>query len=104
MYRIMLVCENGASTGIVMKKMQKYADDNSISVKVEAHPYAELGEFIAKADYVLLGPQIGYKKEETQQEYPVYAKKIDVIKPMDFGMLNGEKILLETIAAIEKNV
>lgn len=103
MRKIVLVCENGASTGMVMKRMQKYADDNKISVKIEAHPYAELGELIADADYVLLGPQIGYKKDETLQKYPELAKKVDVIRPMDFGMLNGEKILKETIAAIEKN-
>lgn len=101
MYHIALVCENGASTGMVMRKMQQAAKEKAIDVDIKAYPYSQLDDIISSKDYILLGPQMAFKKEPTVQRYPQYADRIAVMNTMDFGMMRGEKILSEAISAIE---
>lgn len=102
MYKIALVCENGASTGMVVKKMRKAAEKQGIEAEISAYPYSQLENFIEEMDIILLGPQLAYKKDVTVKTFPKYADKFDVIKTIDFGMMNGEKILKDAIAIIKK--
>ncbi len=102
MYKIALVCENGASTGMVMRKMQKAAEEKGLEVEIEAYPYTQMENFIAEKQAILFGPQLAFKKDLAMRTFPDHAAKISVIDMMDFGMMNGEKILMETIARIDK--
>ncbi|MEG6567923.1 PTS sugar transporter subunit IIB [Thermoanaerobacterium saccharolyticum] len=102
MYKIALVCENGASTGMVVRKMREAAKKRGIEAEIQAYPYTQLENFIEEVDAILLGPQIAYKKDVIAKTFSKYADKIDVIKPMDFGMMNGEKILDDAITIIKK--
>ena len=100
MYRIGLVCENGASTGMVVRKMIAAAEKEGIEANIKAYPYSQLPDIIGEMNYVLFGPQLGFKLEEAKRDFPEAAKKINIINVMDFGMMNGEKILKTTIDAI----
>ncbi len=102
MYKIMLVCENGASTGIVVKKMREAAAKGGVEAEIAAYPYTQMENFVDEADVILLGPQLAFKREATLKNFPEHADKIDVIKAVDFGMLRGEKILEDAIAIINK--
>lgn len=102
MYKIFLLCENGASTGMVVRKMREAAKKYGIDAEIQAYPYTQLENFIDEADAILLGPQIAYKRDDIVKAFPDCAKKIDDIKPMDFGMMNGEKILKDAISLISK--
>lgn len=93
MYNIILVCQFGASTGMFASKMNEAAKKLNIDAKCTAYPESRLDEFIADADFVLLGPQIAYKKDEISATYSQYQNKIHLIDYMDFGMMNGEKII-----------
>jgi len=97
MYRIALVCENGASTGIVVRRMQAAAEKKGIEADIKAYPYSQLENFIDGEDVILFGPQLAYKINQAKNTFPQYMDKISSISPMDFGMLNGEKILDEAI-------
>lgn len=101
MYNIALVCENGASTGMVVKKMRDAAAKQGIEANIAAYPYTQLENFIEESDAILLGPQVAFKKDAALKTFAKYADKIDVIKAMDFGMMNGEKILKDVIAMIQ---
>lgn len=102
MYRIALVCENGASTGIVVKKMQAAARDKGIDAQIKAYPFGQMADLVGEMDYILIGPQLAFKQETAKKNFPQYADRIGVIRAVDFGMMRGEKILEETVAAIEK--
>ena len=102
MYKIALVCENGASTGIVVKKMQAAAQQLGIEAQIKAYPYGQMPELVQNVDYILIGPQLAFKKEEAKKNFPHYADRINVIQAVDFGMMRGEKILKEAVAAIDK--
>ncbi|WP_027634631.1 PTS sugar transporter subunit IIB [Clostridium hydrogeniformans] len=92
MKRIMLVCSAGMSTSLLVTKMRKAAESKGIEVNINAVSEAEFKNHIDEVDVVLLGPQVRFilakVKEQVQGKIPV-----DVINTMDYGMMNGEKVL-----------
>ncbi|AEE92381.1 Phosphotransferase system lactose/cellobiose-specific IIB subunit [Tepidanaerobacter acetatoxydans Re1] len=101
MYKIALVCQHGASTGLCVRKMIEAAEKLGIESSIAAYPDSQMDNLIEEMDCILLGPQLMFKKEQFKNEYPKYAGKIAVINTIDFGMMNGEKILKDAIALIE---
>ena len=97
MYKIVLVCQYGASTSMFAARMNAAAKKWGIDAECKAYPESRLEELIEEADFLLLGPQIGYKKDEFMEEFPQYASKFHVLNSMDFGTLNGEKVLRSLI-------
>jgi len=102
MYKIALVCENGASTGMVVKKMKAAAESKGIEAEIGAFPFTQLENFIDEKDVILLGPQLAFKKDVAKKSFPEHADKIEVISPMDFGMMNGAKILEDAIKIADR--
>ncbi|WP_213951066.1 PTS sugar transporter subunit IIB [Tepidanaerobacter syntrophicus] len=101
MYKIALVCENAASTGLIAKKVRDAAKRLGIDAEIQHYSYTQVENFIKNVDAVLLGPQIAYRKDDIIKRFPQCANKIEVIKPMDYGMMNGEKILKDVVSLIE---
>lgn len=87
--KILLVCAGGASTSILMKKMEKYAMENGIDLEIIAKGMNEYEDIAGKYDIILLGPQISYKYEEIEK---VSQKPVAVIKPYDYAIGNAENI------------
>lgn len=100
MLRIALVCQHGASTGLCVEKMKAAAQKKNIDCIIQAYPDSEMSTLVELADCILLGPQIGFKKDRFLQKYPEIEKKLMVIPAMDFGMMNGEKILQDALGLI----
>ena len=42
MYKILLFCNAGMSTSMLVSKMQKYAKDNNIDASIEAFPESQM--------------------------------------------------------------
>lgn len=97
MYKIALICEHGASTGLCVQKMIAAAKMMNVEAEIAAHSFAQLSNLVENVDVLLIGPQLSYKLEGFKTEYPQQAIKFTVISPMDFGMMNGEKILKEAM-------
>lgn len=95
MKKILLICDMGMSTSLVVKKMNKIAKEKSLSLQIEAHGMQDFKELIQEFDCALLGPQIAYKLEECQNIAHQFNKKVACINMMDYGMLDGEKILAQ---------
>ncbi|AHI53809.1 PTS system cellobiose-specific IIB component [Spiroplasma sabaudiense Ar-1343] len=98
--KIMLVCNAGVSTSIVVKKMQDFAAKQNIEATIEAVPTADAINRTADWDVILLGPQVAFYldryKEAVNNQKPVAA-----INTRDYGMANGEAILNIAIKLIE---
>jgi PTS system cellobiose-specific IIB component len=91
MKHILLVCNAGMSTSMLVKKMQNEAKASNIEVSIEAKPLAEAKKDLANYDCILLGPQIRYELKNVKGmagDLPV-----DVINMQDYGMMNGKKVL-----------
>lgn len=103
MDKIALICQYGASTGLCVKKMQEYAAQENIDVEIAAYSFSQLPNIVDDVNCILLGPQLGYKFKQFVNEYPANAHKMAVIDAMDFGMMDGEKILKNALLIVKQN-
>lgn len=101
MNKILLCCAAGMSTSMVVQRMEKAAKEKSIDVEINAVGLDEFNEQIDRYDCCLLGPQIKYKLADFKPIAEALHKPIAVINMMDYGMMNGEKILTDALAMID---
>lgn len=94
MIRITLICAGGMSTSMLVARMQKAAKDKGVEAEIRAIAESKFKkEYSDKTDVLLLGPQVGYMIDEFKSEYVPKGIKVDVIDSIDYGMMNGEKVL-----------
>ncbi|ADU26411.1 PTS sugar transporter subunit IIB [Ethanoligenens harbinense] len=92
MIKILLTCNAGMSTSIMVKKIQQEANARSIEAEVWAVPEVSLNEEWHKADVILLGPQVSFLEKEvkniTKGQIPV-----GVINMLHYGRMDGKAVL-----------
>lgn len=101
MYNIILVCEHGASTGMLTSAMKKAAEEKGVEVAINAYPYTKLDELIDDADIVLLGPQVRFKKKAFDTKYADKGVEFLVVNTVAYGRMDGKKVLEETLEHLE---
>ena len=97
--KIMLCCNAGMSTSLLVQKMQKEVAARGEDTTIEARPMNEAMDHIGEADIILLGPQIGYAKGDFEKAVNG-AKPVMVIPMADYGRMNAAKILDDVKAAL----
>ncbi|MGL5296574.1 MAG: PTS sugar transporter subunit IIB [Culicoidibacterales bacterium] len=93
MTRIKLFCAGGMSTSMLVNKMKEAAHKQGIEVEIAAYPETDIANQVAHCDVVLLGPQVGYCLTNVQNVCEPYKIPCGVIPMVDYGMMNGEKVL-----------
>ncbi|MET3558380.1 PTS system cellobiose-specific IIB component [Streptococcus rupicaprae] len=95
MKTIILACSAGMSTSLLVTKMQEAAANQDYPATIFAVSVSELILELekTKADVVLLGPQVGYMEEEFKGNPKLQGIPLAVINMMDYGMMNGKKVL-----------
>ncbi len=88
---IYLFCDAGMSTSLMVSKMQKAAEQKTEDFTIAAYSLSKIEEYANEADVILLGPQVRYKLASVKAAYP--DKPVACIEMVDYGMLNGEKVL-----------
>lgn len=104
MKKLYLFCSAGMSTSMLAADMQKVADKHNLPFSVKAFPHGKLHEIIAndRPDCILLGPQVKYLYNETQEKFGKEGIPIMVIDAGDYGTMNGEKVLKTAIVQMKK--
>lgn len=97
--KIMLCCNAGMSTSLLVQKMQKEAANRGEDITIEARPMNEAMDHIDEADIILLGPQIGYAKGDFEKAVAGRCP-VTVIPMADYGRMNAAKILDDVRAAL----
>lgn len=97
---ITLICAAGMSTSMLMAKMQESAKKQGIEAKIIAMSEAKFEEYEETTEVLLLGPQIAYLEEEIKEQYEPKGIKVAVINMMDYGTMNGEKVLKDALALL----
>ena len=92
---IMLACAAGMSTSLLVTKMQAAADEKGLDAEIFAVPAQEVDDIILekKVDVLLLGPQVRYLLEQFTEKLKDKNIPIGVIPMVDYGMMNGSKVL-----------
>ncbi|MBR0420775.1 MAG: PTS sugar transporter subunit IIB [Erysipelotrichaceae bacterium] len=102
MLKLVLLCQYGASTGMLTQKIRQAAKDRGLEAEVNAYSYSDVGKYVDEADVILLGPQIRFKKEEFEKKYADKNTPFVVIETLDYGRMNGEAVLNNALKALEK--
>lgn len=99
--KILLVCNAGMSTSMLVQRMEKAAKEQGIEAEITAVPLTTAEKMINEWDVVMLGPQVRHNLK------PLTAlgskTPIEVIDMRDYGLMNGANVLAKAIALIEKN-
>ncbi|HOK63001.1 MAG TPA: PTS sugar transporter subunit IIB [Soehngenia sp.] len=103
MVRVTLICAVGMSTSMLVKKMKEAAEKKGIDAEIRAVAENKFEEYADKTDVLLLGPQVGYMLSKFKQKYEPKGIAVDVINSIDYGMMNGEKVLNTALKMAEKN-
>ena len=104
MHKIVLCCQHGASTDLLANKMMEAAEKLGLDVAVEAYPYTSLEKVIDQAAVVLIAPQIRFKEKTFKAKYADKGVPFLLVEPSDYGLLRGEKVLKQCLAAIGEEV
>ena len=103
---IMFVCAGGMSSSLVVSKMQKAAEAYDMEIELWATGVKRGGETLKKRDdidYLLVGPQVRFTLSDLEKIRDDYDRKtISKVADMrDYGMVDGEKILRDTMEILE---
>ncbi|MCW6652452.1 PTS sugar transporter subunit IIB [Aerococcaceae bacterium NML191292] len=94
MKTIMLVCNAGMSTSMLVTKMQKAAEAQGKEFTIFAVPVSEVDQEVAdkQIDVILVGPQVKFVLNDYKAKFEPNIK-VDAINMVDYGTMNGEKVL-----------
>lgn len=101
MKKILLVCNDGMSTGFLTNKMNEYIQASGMNYEVRAISEMTLDREWEDSDCILLGPQIGYLKDSVETRIEK-SRPVDVINPMDYGRINAKGVVEHAIRLMEK--
>mgnify|MGYP003409265648 FL=1 len=101
---IMLVCSAGMSTSMLVQKMKQAADNKNLDIDIMAASSSEADKNIQSQEInvVLLGPQVKYMKTRYADMLEPKGIPFDVINMMDYGTMNGEKVLDHALKMMEE--
>ena len=101
MKRITLVCGAGMSTSLLVVKMDAAAAKLGVQAKIIAIAEAQLRNHIEDTDVLLLGPQVRFLLSKYKAAYESKGIKVDVINSMDYGLMDGEKVLNHALTLLK---
>ena len=100
MKKILLVCNAGMSTSLLVTNMEKYAKKENIEITIMAVPLTQVDSVVKDWDIVMLGPQVRHCLNQIKNivdgRIPV-----EIIDMMDYGMMNGEKVLKRALELLD---
>lgn len=88
--KILLVCAGGMSTGLLMKKMEKYWADNGQENTINAVGLNEYINVYKDYDIILTGPQVSYRMKQIKEDTGL---PCEGIPSFDYAMANCANIM-----------
>ncbi|WP_082189973.1 PTS sugar transporter subunit IIB [Candidatus Stoquefichus sp. SB1] len=95
--KILLACSGGFSTSMLVQRMKEAAAAKNLDIEILAVGEDNIFEQL-DSDVLLLAPQIAHKLEDLSSDLDMPVFTIDM---MDYGMMNGEKVLNEVLEKVE---
>jgi PTS system cellobiose-specific IIB component len=95
MLNILLVCNQGTSISMFIKRISDYASGKGIETSVDAVSFVDMDAYADKTDILLIGPQARYQYKKMQAEYGEKISVIQVIDMASFGLLKADKVFDE---------
>ncbi|HHQ0846115.1 TPA: PTS sugar transporter subunit IIB [Listeria innocua] len=102
MKNIMLVCSAGMSTSLLVKKMTEAIENNHVDATVIAVAEADFDKYKGNVDVVLLAPQVRFLEKNLKRVLDPLGIPVSIINGIDYGTMDGEKVLNDALATINK--
>ena len=96
--KILLVCAGGFSTSILVNKVEKWGKENNQDIEIQAVGKSAYSDVWEKYDCILLGPQIGFAKDEIQSNVSI---PVENIEPMVYALGDAEAIVEQAKSIIK---
>ena len=93
MLKILLCCSAGMSTSLLVTKMQAAAKEQGIECSIQALAEGEVKNHEDEMDVLLLGPQVRFLLKKMKEKYEPKGIPVDIIPTVDYGTMNGAKVL-----------
>lgn len=98
--KILLACAGGFSTSMLVEKMKEAVSNRELDIIIDACAEGSLVNYLP-ADIVMLGPQMGHAEDSVKEEVGITVP-VTVIDMLDYGMMDGEKVLNTALNLMEK--
>ena len=98
--KILFCCAGGMSTGLLMQKLQKYADQNHLDIQVKATGLGSWEKYWPEYDVLLVGPQVRYAIDKMKQTVTI---PVESIEPLVYGRQQVEKIIDQAERLLSEN-
>lgn len=102
MTKIILCCSAGMSTSLLVTKMQAAAKAQGVEVSIQAMSESEVKNHESEMEVLLLGPQVRFLLSKMKAKYEPTGIPVDVIPTVDYGTMNGPKVLALALAMAKK--
>ena len=90
---ILLCCNAGMSTSLLVAKMEAYAKEQGLKGKIWAVSLEQVKNNIDEADVILLGPQVRFMLNDMKKIANEKGISVDVINPVHYGTMNGKEVV-----------
>lgn len=98
----MLVCSAGMSTSLLVKKNAEAIEKQQVDAAVIAVAEADFDKYKGNVDVVLLAPQVRFLEKNLKRVLDPLGIPVAIINGIDYGTMDGEKVLNDALAMIEK--
>lgn len=98
MKKILLVCNAGMSTTLLVTKMKEAAIEANEDCEIWAVSTSEATANFDRADVCLLGPQVRFMKGMYQKQTTI---PVDVIDMVSYGKMDGKAVLDYALSLIK---
>ena len=102
MITIKLFCASGMSTSVLVNKMKEAAKAKGIEAEIIAFSESQMDRHLDSMDVALLGPQVSYTLSKAKKLCEPKGIPVEVIPMVDYGMMNGAKVLDLALSLIKK--
>ena len=87
MKKIILLCNSGMSTSLMVEKMRAVAEQEGLECTIAAYSTDKAAEVAADADCILLGPQIQFQADDVKAACP--GVPVGIIDMLAYGTMDG---------------
>jgi PTS system cellobiose-specific IIB component len=102
-FRILLICVNAMSSGVMVEKMKKVAASKGVDVEIDAVAGWGFKEVdLSKIDVILLSPQVRHYKKDVENFAAKFNVPVCTIDFTTYGLVNGEKCLELALSSLKK--
>jgi len=102
--KVLIVCAIGMSSSLLEAKTIEAAEAAGVKLEMMSTTTPAAARWDFKTNYVdvvLIAPQVRYKRKSLIKAAGPYGTIVEAIEPVTYGMVEGEKLFQQIMAALE---